>query len=245
MKKGGLDKKTLIKKIEEMESVKSEFIAIASHRMRNPLSAIKWYAESLLDGDCGALNKVQKNFVNQIYLNNRRLINLLDDLLRVVRVEAGKVKLKREFIDFGRLIRKVLEKLQDEIKRKKITVQCNKKNFKVLADADKLRQVLFNLLDNAVKYNSVGGRVKIEIKKNKNYLLCAISDTGIGIPKDQFKRIFTKFFRANNVITINTEGNGLSLYLTKAYIGSHGGKIWVESELGKGSTFYFTLPIKR
>ncbi len=244
MEKREKNQKDLIKEIEEVENVKSEFIAIASHRMRNPISAIKWYAESLLKGDCGALNKAQKNFVNQIYLSNRRLINLLDDLLRVVRVEEGKVKLKKELIDFGQLIKKVLGKLQDEIKRKKIAVQCSEENFKILVDADKLEQILFNLLDNAVKYNSVGGKIKIEIKKDKNCLLCAISDTGIGIPKNQFKRIFTKFFRANNVITVHTEGNGLSLYLTKAYIESHGGKIWVESELGKGSTFSFTLPQK-
>lgn len=231
-------------KKDDVESIKSEFIAVASHRMRNPMSAIKWYAESLLNGDCGFLNKTQENFVKQILLSNQRLINLLEDLLRVVKVEEGKVKLKKENINFKRIIESVLKKLRNEIQRKKIKVYFDKKDAVVWADADKLKQVLFNLLDNAIKYNSVGGRVDIEIKKRKSDVLFSISDTGIGIPKNQQKRIFTKFFRTNNAITIHTEGNGLSLYLTKAYIESHGGKIWVESELGKGSTFYFTLPTK-
>ncbi len=237
-------KENIVKKIDDVESIKSEFIAVASHRMRNPMSAIKWYAESLLNGDCGFLNKMQENFVQQILLSNQRLINLLEDLLRVVKVEEGKVKLKKENINFKQIIESVLKKLRNEIQRKKIKVYFDKKDAVVWADADKLKQVLFNLLDNAIKYNSVGGKIKVEIKKDKNYIVCFVSDTGLGIPKNQLKRIFTKFFRANNIVTVHTEGNGLSLYLAKAYVESHGGKMWVESELGKGSTFYFTLPIK-
>jgi signal transduction histidine kinase len=243
MKKGG-KKENVVREIDDVESVKSEFIAVASHRMRNPMSAIKWYAESLLDGDCGRLNKVQRNFVTQIYLNNFRLINLLDDLLKVVKVEEGRVKLKKEIVDFEKLVKEVLKKLKNEILRKKIKVSLALKKIKLKVDAEKIKQVLFNLLDNAVKYNSVGGKIGIKVFKNKNYIICAISDTGIGIPGEQHERIFTKFFRANNAVTLHTEGNGLSLYLCKAYIENHGGKIWVESEVGKGSTFYFTLPVK-
>jgi len=247
MEKGG-KKESVVREIDDVESVKSEFIAVASHRMRNPMSAIKWYAESLLDGDCGRLNKVQKNFVTQIYLNNFRfiyfLINLLDDLLKVVKVEEGKVKLKKEIVDFEKLVKEVLKKLKNEILRKKIKVSSALKTIKLKVDAEKIKQVLFNLLDNAVKYNSVGGKIGIKVFKNKNYIICAISDTGIGIPKEQHERIFTKFFRANNAVTLHTEGNGLSLYLCKAYVENHGGKIWVESEVGKRSTFYFTLPTK-
>jgi signal transduction histidine kinase len=212
--------------------------------MRNPMSAIKWYAESLLNDNCGRLNKVQKNFITQIYLSNFRLINLLNDLLKVVRVEEGKIKLKKEVTDFNQLIKESLKKLKSEISRKKIKVYLMAKEIKLKVDLEKIKQVLFNLLDNSVKYNSVGGKIGIKVFKNKNYITCAVSDTGIGIPKDQHERIFTKFFRANNAVTLHTEGNGLSLYLCKAYIESHGGKIWVESEVGKGSTFYFTLPTK-
>lgn len=242
--KGGKTKKSFNKKLIDAEKVKSEFVAVASHRMRNPLSAVKWYAESLLNGDAGKLTKKQKNFIRQIYLSNRQLLALLDDLLRVVKVEEGKVKLKKELIDFGFLLEEVLSKMKDEIKRKKIIILKKINNFRVKADYDKIKQCLFNLLDNAIKYNRVGGRIEIKVWKDKQKIFCSISDTGIGIPKEQQKRIFTKFFRANNVVTIYTEGNGLSLFLTKAYIKSHGGKIWVESEVGKGSTFYFTLPAK-
>lgn len=230
----------------DVEKIKSEFIAVASHRMRNPMSSIKWYSECLLNGDCGGfLKKEQERYVKQIYLSNRRLINLLDDLLRVVKVEEGRIKLKKEIVYLDRLIKETVKKLRDEIKRKKISVHFGNGSFKIRGDADKLKHILFDLLDNAVKYNSVGGKIKIEIKKDKNRLTCSISDTGVGIPKNQLKRIFTKFFRANNVVTMYTEGNGLSLYLAKAYIESHGGKIWAESKLGKGSTFYFTLPQKK
>lgn len=232
------------KKLSDVEKIKSEFVAVASHRLRNPLSAIKWYTESLLNGDVGRLTKKQENFIRQIYLNNRRVLALLDDLLRVVKVEEGKVKLRKELVNFSFLADEVLSKMKDEIRRKKITVLKAIDSLEIKVDHDKIKQCLFNLLDNAVKYNHAGGRIEIKAQKNKNKILCSISDTGIGIPEEHQKRIFTKFFRANNVITVYTEGNGLSLYLTKAYIESHGGKIWVKSRVGKGSTFYFTLPIK-
>jgi len=228
----------------DVEEIKSEFIAVASHKMRTPMSAIKWYAESLLNGDCGSLRKEQGNFVRQIYLSNRRLINLLDDLLRVAKVEEGKIKLKKETVNLGRLVKDALNKSRDEIRRKKISIHYDGRKINVRADADKLKQILFDLLDNAIKYNSIGGKVGIDVGKDKNYIICAISDTGVGIPKSQQIRIFTKFFRADDIVTMHTEGNGLSLYLAKAYIESHGGKIWVKSKQGKGSTFYFTLPVK-
>jgi signal transduction histidine kinase len=244
MKEGEKIKKKDVKETEETENVKSEFIAVVSHRMRNPMSSIKWYAESLLAGDCGQLPKKQECFVKQILLSNRRLINLMDDLLRVARVEEGKVQLKKRVVLLNRLIKEIILKMKDEIGRKKIIVHYGNNDCRVLADEDKLKQILFNLLDNAIKYNSVGGRVDIKVKKHKSYIVFSIADTGVGIPKNQQKRIFTKFFRANNALTIHTEGNGLSLYLAKAYIESHGGKIWVESKLGEGSIFYFTLPTK-
>lgn len=229
----------------ELEDAKSEFITVASHKMRSPLSSIKWYAESLLAGDVGKLTGDQECFVKQIFLSNRRLINLVDDLLRVVRVEEGKIEIKYKRIDLDAALKEVVKKIKGEMERKKIVFSYRGKKTPVDGDPDKLRQVFFNILDNAVKYNSVGGKIAVTIKKEGGKYLCSIADTGIGIPKDQQAAIFTKFFRAYNIITMNTEGNGLSLYLVKAYIESHGGKIWVESKPGKGSVFSFTLPVKR
>ncbi len=237
--------KTRIKKINELEEVKSEFLAVASHKMRTPLTAIKWYAESLLAGDAGKLAKDQECFVQQIFLSNRRLINLLDDLLRVARVEEGRIKIKKEKIDLSQILKGVIKKIKPEIDRKKIKLFYKENKAEINGDQDKIQQVFFNLLDNAIKYNSIGGGIKIEIKGDGEKYLCKISDSGIGIPKRQQKVIFTKFFRAYNIVTMNTEGNGLSLYLVKSYIESHGGKIWVESAPGKGSIFYFTLPINK
>lgn len=232
------------KKLNEVEEIKSEFIAVASHKMRTPLSAVKWYVESLLNGDAGKLSKEQESFVKQIFLNNRRLINFLDDLLRVAKVEEGKIKLKKEPVNLDCLIGETVKKAKKEIIRKKINFSYRESEAEVRGDPDKLKRIFFDLLDNAIKYNSVGGKVSVEVVKRDKEYVCAISDTGVGIPARNQKMIFTKFFRANNVVTMHTEGNGLSLYLAKAYIESHGGKIWVDSRVGRGSTFYFTLPIK-
>ncbi len=233
------------KKKNELEKIKSEFISVASHKMRSPLSAIKWYAESLLAGDVGKLTEDQGCFVKQIFLSNRRLINLIDDLLRVARVEGGKIEMKHELVNLDHVVRETLRKTKGEMERKKIKFSYDGERAETNGDPDKLKQVFFNLIDNAVKYNSVGGKVRIEIKKDGRNYLCAISDSGIGIPKTQQKDIFTKFFRAYNIVTMNTEGNGLSLYLVKAYIENHGGKIWVNSVPGKGSAFSFTLPARQ
>lgn len=233
------------KRKSEFEEMKSEFISVASHKMRSPLSAIKWYAESLLAGDAGKLTEDQECFVKQIFLSNRRLINLVDDLLRVARVERGKIELKHEPVDLDHIAREVIRKTKSEMERKKIDFSYIGEKAETSGDPDKLKQVFFNLLDNAIKYNSVGGKIEVKIKKEGRNYLCEISDSGIGIPKTQQKAIFTKFFRAYNIVTMNTEGNGLSLYLVKAYIESHGGKIRVSSAPGKGSVFSFTLPVKR
>jgi signal transduction histidine kinase len=233
------------KKKAEFEKIKSEFISVASHKMRSPLSAIKWYAESLLAGDAGKLTEDQKCFVQQIFLSNRRLINLIDDLLRVARVERGAIEIKHQKVNLDLIVREIIRKTKNEARRKKIKLGYSGGKAEINGDADKIKQIFFNLLDNAIKYNSVGGKVDIGIAKDKNNYLCEVSDSGIGIPRNEQKMIFTKFFRAYNIVTMNTEGNGLSLYLAKAYIESHGGKIWLESAPGKGSRFYFTLPIKQ
>jgi len=236
--------------ISKLDKIKSEFIAVTSHQLRTPISSIRWSLEILLSEDFGKINKRQKNFLVQAYESNLRLLNILENLLRVVEIEKGKVILHKERVNFGAFLKEILTKVNDQLKLKEVTasiINKNQKDLNVSIDKDKIEKAIFNIINNAVKYNYVGGRIEIKIeqisKNKKEFIKCSIADTGVGIPQDKINVIFSRFFRADNVITIDTDGNGLSLYVTKSYIDSHGGKIWAESRLKKGSTFIFLLPI--
>lgn len=246
-KKKVRDSKELIDKFDQ---VKSEFIAVTSHQLRTPISSIKWCLEILLSEDFGELNQKQKNFVKQANESNERILNILEDLLNAAEIEKGKVKLSKEKVEFEPLIENITNKFKDKIKLKKIICKITntfEKGEEIFLDKEKIKKALSNIIENAIKYNYVGGRIDIDISKTKkqgdNYLKCSISDSGAGIPKDEINLIFSKFFRADNVITIDTDGNGLGLYVAKSYVESHGGKIWVESKVGKGAIFIILLPL--
>jgi len=194
--------------------------------------------------------------------SNQRLIDLADNLLRVCKIEEGKVEIKAKPVHLENIVEQIIKKLSNKIKEKELNIifKKPKKLFpKVSVDPDKIKHVLLNILDNAIVYNYVGGQIMISFniisadqithlktrgKKRRKYIQCSIFNTGVGIPQGQLDNIFTKFFRANNVITVHTEGNGLDLFVAKSYTESHKGKIWAESEgEGKGATFYFILPL--
>lgn len=239
----------LKKKHRDLDLLKSEFVAIASHRLRNPLSSIRWYFESLLSGDLGKLNQKQRNFLSEAYRSSWQMVNLLENLFRVAKIDASTVVISKESHSLEEIIEEVLAENFKNLKQKKIVLLWKKKNLPpLMLDRDKIKLAVSNIIDNAIKYNSFGGKIEIDVHEisrgKKRFLLSSIKDTGIGIPRHQTSRIFTKFFRAKNVITINTTGNGLSLYVTRSYIQSHGGRIWAESRLGKGTTICFILPMR-
>ena len=229
-----------------IERMKTEFVSIAAHQLRTPLSAIKWTLKMLLDGDLGPLSKEQKEFVKKTYQSNERMIRLINDLLNVTRIEEGRFVYAFVLIDLRKIIENIVDSYKELIKNKKLEIKFKKpKKFpKIKIDLEKMSLAVQNLIDNAIRYTLPGGKIEISLKNLGKEIEFQIKDTGIGIPKSQQERIFTKFFRGFNATKLATEGSGLGLFITKNIIEAHGGKIWFESEEGKGTTFYFTLPVK-
>jgi len=228
-----------------IERMKSEFVSISAHQLRTPLSAIKWTLKMFLDGDLGELTEEQMEFLKRVYQSNERLINLINDLLNVTRIEEGRYLYKPVLADITSICQSVIDSYAEEIKKKNLRFKFKKPKElpKVRVDIEKISLAIQNLLENAIRYNKVGGEIEIVLREKEGKIEFLIKDTGIGIPKNQQDRVFTKFFRASNAMKMETEGSGLGLFITKNIVEAHGGKIWFESEEGKGTTFYFTLPI--
>ena len=230
-----------------IEKMKTEFVSLAAHQLRTPLSAIKWTLKMLLDGDLGEITKEQRDFIEKTYQSNERIISLINDLLNVTRIEEGRYLYKPQLFQLEKAVQSVIDSYRGEIKKKKLKFEFKKPKKKlpeVKIDVEKMKLVIQNLLDNAIRYTSLGGKVIVSLKNIKKEIEFQIQDTGIGIPKDQQGRVFAKFFRAANAVRTDTEGSGLGLYIAKNIIEAHGGRIWFKSEEEKGTTVYFTIPIK-
>jgi PAS domain S-box-containing protein len=235
-----------VSKDKIIERMKTEFVSIAAHQLRTPLSAIKWSLRMILDGDVGSINEDQKDLLEKTYTSNERMIGLINDLLNVTRIEEGKFLYKPEKMQMEGIVVNVIQDNEDVIKMKNIGVKFEKSKKllpPVVIDEEKMSLAIHNLLDNALKYTPEKGKIVISLEEKDNEIIFKIKDTGVGIPEDQKERIFTKFFRGSNVIKMETEGSGLGLYTTKNIIDSHKGKIWFESEENKGTTFYFSIPV--
>ena len=231
-----------------ISKIKSEFVSIAAHQLRTPLSAIKWTIRLLLDGDAGLLNKEQDNFLKKGYEINERMIKLVNDLLNAARIEEGKFGYDFKDMDLETFLESLVNHYQEAAKSKSLILIFNKKTKnlpRIYADSEKLSLALNNLLDNALKYTPAGGSVTLELGSQGNYALISLSDTGVGIPPAEQQRVFSKFFRASNVIRLETEGTGLGLFIVKNIIKRHGGDINFSSKEGKGSSFMVALPLKK
>jgi len=232
-------------KEREIDKAKTEFVSLASHQLRTPLSAIRWYAEMLLNGDAGKLNKDQKEYMASIDQSNLRMIDLVNALLNVSRIDMGNFAIDPKPTDFVEISESVIGELAMQIKEKdiKFTAKYGKNIPQIQADPKLARIIIQNLLSNAVKYTPTGGKVGIAISKEKENILIKISDTGYGIPVEAQSRIFTKLFRADNVRAKEVDGTGLGLYVVKSIVDQSGGKVWFESAENKGTVFYVTIPI--
>jgi signal transduction histidine kinase len=235
------------RRLKEIDQMKTEFISVASHQMRTPLSATKWVLRMILDGDLGQLNTPQKELLAKGYQTNERMISLINDLLNVSRIEEGRFQYRFVHMPLEEVIDSVIQEMLETIKKKGIKFEYKKpKNSlpRVNIDPQKIRLVAQNLLDNAVKYTPVGGRVSVFLQEEKNQVVFGITDNGVGIPHIQRNRIFSKFFRADNVIRMQTDGSGLGLFIARSIIEMHHGSVWFESVEGRGSTFFFSLPVQ-
>jgi len=234
-------------KLQKLDETKSNFISIVAHQLRTPLSGVKWTLSMLLSGDMGPLNNDQKTFLMKSYESNARMITLVNDMLIADGIQSGKVHYGFKHIDIVDLMDNVLFEVSPQALKRHISINYKNK-FKNLpqayVDPETMRAVLQNLLENAIKYTIEGGKIEIDVKVENDQLLVSITDNGIGIPKDQVKEIFTKFFRARNAVKQETDGSGLGLYIAKTIVEKNGGKIWFDSVVGEGSTFYFTVPLQ-
>jgi len=228
----------------EVDQMKSEFVSIASHQLRTPLAGIKWNTEILMDGVLGKLTNEQLEFIEKIKTSNERLIKLVNELLDISHIETGrKFEIRRRKSSITKIVREILNEQVALITSRKIKV-FNKinKNLKLSIDRAKIKQVFQNLIENALKYSQENNaRVTIDSKIQKNEIIFSVADNGIGIPEHQQDKIFEKFFRADNAITVQAEGSGLGLYAARAITEAHQGKMWLESNK-HGSVFYFSLP---
>jgi|WetSurMetagenome_2_1015567.scaffolds.fasta_scaffold14064_2 PAS domain S-box-containing protein len=233
-------------RVRAMEKMKTEFIALASHQLRTPLSAVKWFGKMLISGEAGKLTPTQKEYVERVYESNEREISLVNSLLNVSRIESGKILVMPKPTDLINLVETVILDFRAEADKghKKLRVFLGKKVPEMMVDGDLVRHVYTNLIANAIRYTKEGGKILVKVYLNKGSVVSEVKDDGIGIPKGEQKRVFEKFFRASNALKKETDGNGLGLYLAKTIVESSGGKIGFRSVEGKWSTFWFTLPIK-
>ncbi len=229
----------------EADRAKSEFISTVSHELRTPLTSIKGYVDLILLGSVGEITPMQRNFLEVVRSNSNRLVDLINDLLDISRIETGRIVLSPEPISIFDVVEEVIESARAEIERKQLTLEVRVPPDLPLVHADRKRiiQVLTNLVSNAYKYTREGGRVEISARCENGFLTVSVSDTGVGISKEDQKRLFTRFFRADNPLRDEVGGTGLGLAISKSFVEMHGGKMWVDSELNVGSTFSFSLPL--
>jgi signal transduction histidine kinase len=233
----------------ELDRLKSEFVATVSHELRTPMTSIRGYVDILLMGAAGALNENQSHFLDIVKSNTERLNILVNDLLDVSRIEAGRVMLSVHPVDMGAVAEEVLanalRRSQDENKPMDISIDVEKPLPQIMADPERIRQILSNLVDNAYNYTPAQGSIQICLRKVNGNVQVDVKDSGIGISIEQQDRVFERFFRGEDPLVLATPGTGLGLPIVKQLVEMHRGKIWMKSTgiPGQGSVFSFTLPI--
>ena len=229
-------------RLKQLERTREEFIANVSHELRTPLSHIKGYVETLLDG---AKNdpEVSTRFLETIARNAERLKLLIEDLLTISELESGRVKLDLHAVELRSVVVKVFDDFKSRAETKTIALTNEVPELPVRADADRVEQVLSNLVDNAIKYGRAGGRVTVGARcADDAKVEIFVKDDGVGLPPEALERVFERFYRVDKARSREQGGTGLGLSIVKHIVQGHGGRVWARSEPGKGATFYFTLP---
>lgn len=233
-------------RVDEVDKAKTEFVSIASHQLRTPLTSVNWYSEMLLQYPSGARPKKYNEYLQKIHAGSQRMVSLVDTLLNVSRIELGTLPVEWRPVDVVELIRATIEEQRPQIAERNLALTLSVPRTKIIIRADpSLLQMIFqNLLSNAIKYTPPRGRVKVSVAQTDgDFLLVRVADTGYGIPQKDYGKIFSKMFRADNVKQKGSDGTGLGLYIVKSVITTMGGSIWFDSVESKGTTFYVRLPL--
>lgn len=228
----------------EIDRMKSEFLSLASHQLRTPLTAVKTYAHLLANDYAGKLNSTQRKFLDIVLSSADHMNMLIDTFLDISRIESGKLKVDPQDVSIKKLANEVLREFAGPTTEKdiKLSVSFGKLPKTLYTDPLLMREVFANLISNAIKYTPPNGHIQLRLEEKNNNLIFSIQDSGYGIPASQKNRIFDKFFRASNVLTQDTSGSGLGLYMIKRIAERMGGDIRFRSREGHGSTFYFIIP---
>jgi len=230
---------------KEIDAIKSEFITVAAHKLRTPLSEIKWAVEALVS-EAEGFSSLQKEILEKCHGTNERMISQLDSLLYVSEIEKGLFKYKFRFELLEDVVAEVVQSMNQFAKDRGISLKYQEPASplpEIRIDKEKIKLAIHNLIDNAIRYTPKDGKILLGLDKKGEYLIFSIRDTGIGIPRAERERVFTKFFRGRKAMKMYTEGTGLNLFVVKNIIEKHNGKVWFGSKEGQGSTFYFKLPI--
>jgi signal transduction histidine kinase len=232
--------------LQHLSEVKSSFVSVAAHELRSPLASILGYTEVLLEQDFGELSAKQTEFLQIVQRSANRLLNVSMNLLDANRIETGRIDLLLKPLDLAALIKGCVAEfeVQSRHKGQKLALHTEPDLPMALCDETKTTQIINNLLSNASKYTLRGGKITVNLRQadETGFLLLSVTDTGIGIAPREHKELFGRFFRASNAYQTGAGGSGLGLYITRSLVELHGGRIWVKSELGVGSTFFVTFP---
>jgi len=231
-------------KLAQANKMKTEFVSIASHQLRTPLSAIRWTLNLINDGRITNPTDLA-TYLNLVKESNERMIRLVNDLLDVSRVEMGRMIFSPKQTNIYVLVEKIINASVPFAQANNVTLSLEAPETlpNVLTDPEKISITIQNLVDNAIKYTKEKGMVKVSLEADNKFVKVAITDKGVGIPQSQQKHIFKKFFRSDNIMKNQTVGTGLGLFIARSIVESNKGKIWFESKEGEGTTFFFTLPI--
>lgn len=241
------EKRRYEQRLKELDKLKSDFVSNVSHELRTPLTAIKGSVDNMLDGLTGELNEKQSRYLTRIKSNADRLARLINDLLDLSRIEAG-IKLNRINLSLPTVVKEVVESLGSVAAEKLINfeIKTADNDLTAWADPDRVAEVLTNLLGNAIKFSPTGGNVTVSLARSgNNWVKVSITDTGTGIRPEEANRIFDKFYQVSHPEQPKATGTGLGLPIAKALVEMHGGRIWLESQVGHGSVFSFTLPAEQ
>jgi signal transduction histidine kinase len=230
-------------KLVALDEAKDDFISMASHQLRTPLTSVKGYISMVLEGDAGKLTPTQKKLLNQSFFSAQRMVYLIADLLNVSRLKTGKFIMETTPVDLATVVEEELIQLKETAAARdlKLVYHKPKKFTEVMLDETKTRQVIMNFVDNAVYYTSSGGSIEVKLAETPTMIEFRVIDDGIGVPKSEQPHLFTKFYRAGNARKARPDGTGLGLFMAKKVIVNQGGSLIFQSKEGKGSTFGFTL----